>query len=151
MEIFKKQTVSSLILQTIVTLKWFLLDALAAMLLGMLVYRMGILTLKASSPVALRRYLFIMLIAGYGIGLPVSLWEASTMIAADFDPVEKTQAMLTYDISRMAMACGQLSLILFFCMAGWGRWLKVRLMAVGRMALTYGKPQPMRRLPIQQR
>ena len=135
-EIFRKNAVSSLILQTVVTLKWFLLDALAAMLLGMVFYRMGILTLKVSPPQVLRRYLAIMLIAGYGVGLPVSLWEASTMIASDFDPIQKTQAMLTYDIGRIAMATGHLSLILFFCQAGWGRWIKARLAAVGRMALT---------------
>ena len=58
------------------------------------------------------------------------------MIASDFDPIQKTQAMLTYDIGRIAMATGHLSLILFFCLAGWGKWVKLRLMAVGRMALT---------------
>jgi uncharacterized protein len=130
-EIFKKQAISSLILQTVVTLKWFFLDALAAMLLGMVFFRLGILTLKAP-----RRYLAIMLIAGYGIGLPLSFWETSTMIASDFDPIQETQAMLTYDIGRIAMATGHLSLILFFCLAGWGKWVKLRLMAVGRMALT---------------
>ncbi len=130
-EIFKKQAISSLILQTIVGFKWFLLDALAAMLIGMMFYRMGILTLK--SP---KSYIYIMLIAGYGIGLPLSFWETSTAIAADFDPLIKTQTMLTYDISRIAMATGHLSLILLFCLAGWGQWIKVKLMAVGRMALT---------------
>ncbi len=130
-EIFKKQAIASLILQTIVTVNWFLLDALAAMILGMVFYRAGILTLKAP-----RSYLYIMLLAGYGIGLPVSLWEASTVIAADFDPIVKKETMLTYDISRIAMAIGHLGLILLFCTVGWGRWIKTRLMAVGRMALT---------------
>lgn len=135
-EIFRKNAVASLILQTIVAVNWFLLDALAAMILGMVIYRMGILTLEASPPRALRRYLTIMLIAGYGVGLPLSLWETTTMIAADFDPIQRTQVMLTYDIGRIAMATGHLSLILFFCLAGWGRWIRLRLMAVGRMALT---------------
>jgi len=130
-EIFKKQAISSLILQTIVGFKWFLLDALAAMLIGMMFYRMGILTLKAP-----KSYLYIMLIAGYGIGLPLSFWETSTAIATNFDPLIKTQTMLTYDISRIAMATGHLSVILLFCLARWGQWLKTRLTAVGRMALT---------------
>ena len=82
-EIFRKNAISSLVLQTIVALKWFLLDALAAMIVGMLLFRVGVLTLNAPS---IRRRLFVLLIAGYGIGLPVSLWETLTVIGTDFDP-----------------------------------------------------------------
>lgn len=131
LQVFKKQAVGSLILQTVVTVKWWFMDALGTMLIGMALYRAGILTLSAS-----RSAYGIMLLMGYGIGLPVSVWETTTLITSDFNPLQQALTAFSYDIGRIAMACGHLAIILIFCQTtGWIR-IKKSLASVGQMALS---------------
>lgn len=130
-DVFKKQAVGSLILQTIVTVKWWFMDALGAMLIGMILFRGGVLSLQ-SSGLAPRRLLLL----GYGIGLPVSLWETMTLIASDFDPLQQALTAFTYDIGRLGMAFGHLGLILLFCQGKGAVKVKQYLAAAGQMALS---------------
>ncbi len=130
-QVFKKQAVGSLVLQTVVTVKWWFVDALLAMIIGMILFRAGILTLQAPKA-AYRRLLFI----GYGIGLPLSIWETATLINSDFDPLQQAIVAFSYDIGRIAMAMGHLAVILLFCRVKGFRAIKEPLAAVGRMALS---------------
>jgi len=134
-DVFKKQAVGSLILQTIVTVKWWFLDALGTMVIGMILFRLGIL--PQEKPAAeIRRTIKRMALLGYGIGLPVSIMETYRIISSDFAPDQHAIAAFTYDIGRLAMAAGHLSLILMLCQStGWQR-AKQTLAAVGRMALS---------------
>lgn len=125
------QAKSSLILQTIVAAKWWFLDALSMMVLGMLLYRTGILT----QPAPARRYLTMAAI-GFAIGLPLALWQTTTALTADFHPVATKVTQLAIDVRRCALAFGYLGLILWFCSAPGGQAIKRPLVAVGRMALT---------------
>ncbi|MEZ5565174.1 MAG: DUF418 domain-containing protein [Gammaproteobacteria bacterium] len=131
MEIAAHQAKSSLILQTIVALKWWFLDALSMMTLGMILYRSGILTRPASRG----RYLAMAGI-GLGIGLPLALWQTTTALAADFHPVATAMTKLVIDVRRFALAFGYMGLILWFCHVPTGQAIKRPLVAVGRMALT---------------
>ncbi len=121
----------SLILQIFVGLKSWFLDALGAMLLGMALFRAGVLTLQAP-----RRTYVLLAVLGYGIGLPLAGWETSSMISADFDPVLKARNMIHYDIRRIAVGLGHLGAILLFCQALPRSWIATRIAAVGRMALS---------------
>lgn len=130
-EVAAHQAKSSLILQTIVAAKWWFLDALSMMTLGMVLYRTGILT----QPTRVSRYITM---AGIGliIGLPLALWQTTTVLAADFHPATKAITMLAIDVRRFALAFGYLGLILWFCHYPVGQAVKRPLVAVGRMALT---------------
>ncbi len=130
-QLFKKQATASLILQTIVTVKWWFMDALGAMLVGMMLFKSGILTLAAPRAVYLR-----MLFVGYAIGLPISLWETASLINSDFSPLQHALTAFTYDIGRISMAFGHLALILLFCQTRGWQWIKRPLAAVGQMALS---------------
>lgn len=130
-EIVVRQAKVSLILQLIVGLKWWLLDALAMMILGMVLCRSGILT----QPAPRSRYA-AMSAAGFIIGLPLAIWQTSTLIASDFHPVAVEVTKLTYDLRRLAMALGYLGLILWFSHSAGGLAIRRSLAAVGRMALT---------------
>jgi len=130
-EIFRAQASSTLILQTIVALRSFIWDALGAMLLGMVLYRAGFLTLERSVGV----YLTTLLI-GYGIGLPVSYGEAMAAITTNFNPVVVARAQLTFDVGRFAMALGHMSLILLICKSAMAEPFKRALAATGQMAFT---------------
>jgi uncharacterized protein len=130
-EIIVRQAKVSLILQLIVGLKWWFLDALAMMILGMVLCRSGILTQPAPSS----RY-GALSAAGFLIGLPLAMWQTSALLASDFHPVTVEITKLTYDVRRLAMALGYLGLILLFSHAAGGLAIRRALAAVGRMALT---------------
>ena len=130
-EIFKLQAGATLILQTIVALRSFIWDAMGAMLLGMVLYRFGILTLERPAFVYLGG-----LALGYGIGLPVSYGEAMAAMSSNFDPVVVARSQLTFDVGRISMAIGHISLVLLFCKAAFGEPVKRALAATGQMAFT---------------
>lgn len=130
-EYFLQSVKTSLFVQIFVGLKSWFLDALGAMLLGMALFRSGVLTLQAP------RSTYIWLAAlGYGIGLPLAAWETTSLIAADFEPILKARNMIHYDIRRIAVGLGHLGAILLFCRALPGSWVATRIGAVGRMALS---------------
>ena len=130
-EIVVRQAKVSLILQTIVAVKWWFLDALAMMILGMVLCRSGILT----RPAPRARYL-AMSGAAFRIGLPLALWQTSALLASNFHPVTAEVTKLSYDVRRLAMAVGYLGLILWLCQATGGIAIRRALASVGRMALT---------------
>ena len=111
--------------------KYIFLDVLSMMLFGMALLKLGVLTLERST-----KFYWLMVLVGYGIGLSVSIWETSTVIAGNFSMEARTATSYTYDIGRLFNAMGHLGLLLLFVRSGWLSWLQVRLAAVGRMALT---------------
>lgn len=130
-QIFVRQAKVSLVLQTIVAVKWWFLDALAMMIIGMVLYRSGILT----RPAPRNRYL-AMVGAGFAVGLPLAVWQTTALHAALFHPVTIEVTNLSTDLRRFALAIAYLGLILWFCQATVGEVIKRALAAVGRMALT---------------
>lgn len=130
-EFYRARATTSAVLLLIVGPRAFWLDALATMLLGMALLRLGVLTLQA--PPSTYRW---MMIAGYGIGLPLAAWETSTLVASGFDAVRKAELMVHYDLRRLAVAFGHLGLILTICSSGLLPAAQRRLAAVGRMALS---------------
>lgn len=130
-EIAARQAKVSLILQTIVAAKWWFLDALAMMIIGMVLCRSGIIT----GPGQKGHYL-AMIVAGFAVGLPLALWQTQALLASDFHPLQEKIVKLGYDLRRFGMAIGYLGLVLLFCQAAAGQAIKRGLAAVGRMALT---------------
>jgi len=107
------------------------LDVWPVMLLGMALLRLGLL--RRTAP--LRAHLWL-LAMGYGVGLPVSLYEAVSFWSSGFDPLRAAQLQTTYDLGRLAMAAGHLGL--FLALARWRSfaWALRALAPVGRMALS---------------
>ncbi len=129
-EFYKHRATSSLVLQTVVALNAWFLDALAVMLLGMAALRAGLFTTK------MRRPAVLLLVVGYAVGLPLALAETVTLLNSNFDPVLKKQWLVTYDLRRLAVAAGHLGLLLLWSRSVNGQWLKQKLGNVGRMALS---------------
>jgi uncharacterized protein len=112
-------------------LKFGLGDALMMMLLGMGLFKLGVLSGRAET----RTYV-IMCVVGYGIGLSVNLYEIVLLERNDFSVTALMRSFLTYDVGRVPLTLGHLGLILLFCRSNALPKLKVRLAAVGKMALT---------------
>jgi uncharacterized protein len=109
-----------------------LLDAAGMMLIGMALLKLGVLTLAWP-----REGYLALLVLGYGIGIPLNLYTANKIVAAEFDPINTYLVRhVFYDAGRLTVALGHLGLILLVCQAGWLPRLMWLLGCVGRMALT---------------
>ena len=114
-----------------VAYRFLVLDALSFMLIGMALMKWGVVTLKRS-----RNFYWMMILFGYAIGLTINGIETRAILDGGFDMLSVSQAGLTYEIGRLATTAGHLGLLAIFCSCDCLKWLKIRLAAVGRMALT---------------
>jgi uncharacterized protein len=114
-----------------VAYRFLVLDALSFMLIGMALMKWGVVTLKRS-----RNFYWMMILFGYGIGLTINGIETRTILDGGFDMLSRSEAGLTYEFGRLATTAGHLGALAIFCSCDCLKWLKIRLAAVGRMALT---------------
>jgi uncharacterized protein len=110
----------------------FFLDALMMMVVGMVLYKLGILEGKRETG-----FYFKMMWAGFCVGLLINAYEVWACVSSGMD-VLKTNPYFrpTYHLGRLAMGLGYLGLILWFIKSNWMQSLRARLACVGRMALT---------------
>ena len=124
-----KKVIDSLLFFTPVYMLW---DCVGMMLLGMGLYRMGVLSAQRSK----KNYLQLA-IGGFALGLAVNGFELFQAIDSDFDAIVVSGYFQgTYQLGRVAMSIGWLGLIMLFCQGEIWSGLKNRLAAVGRMALS---------------
>lgn len=109
----------------------FFFDIWSMMVIGIALFRLGLFS--ASTPT--RTYLLIAGV-GYAVGLTTNYVELQMVLKDNFSVLSFSRAGITYDLGRLAMTTGHLGLILLFCRASWGQWLRNALAALGRMAFT---------------
>jgi uncharacterized protein len=115
----------------------FVWDMLGMMLLGMALLKWGIVTNQVPS-----RVYWLMLLLGYGIGIPLGYWAVEQMALEARDParfVDNTTWLhhtVTYDLRRITMVLGHMGLVLLLVRSGLFDWLWRSLAAVGQMAFT---------------
>ncbi len=106
-------------------------DVLAMMLLGMAFFKWGLFDASRS----MGTYVKLML-AGFVIGIPLNYWESMMLVNSDFAMYWGATTRPTYDIGRLALACGYIGLVMAICKSGILPALRSGLAAVGQMALT---------------
>ncbi len=119
-------------LQTTAFLGFFLWRAGGLMLVGMALYRLGVLA--ASRPPAFYRR---MAVVGLAAGLPLAAGGVAYKLYHDF-AFEKTmfQGTLFNYVGSVGVCLGYLALVMLAVQSGWLAGLQRRLAATGRMALT---------------
>ncbi|MEM7220819.1 MAG: DUF418 domain-containing protein [Pseudomonadota bacterium] len=107
-------------------------DALAMMLVGMALFKLGVLNASRSDG-----FYWRMLLVGFGVGGAVNAYEGWHAFQNDY-ALQASFPFLqfTYDIGRFGMALGYLALVMLICRARAWPGLRARLAAVGRLALT---------------
>ena len=117
----------------VVALPYFILwDAIACMLLGMALYKVGFLTGRLS-----QRCYVTTAAVGFGVGLAVNGFEMAMKIATDYAPEWVSGASVpTNDLGRVCMALGFVSIVMIANQRGYLARLRRGLAAVGRMALS---------------
>jgi uncharacterized protein len=77
-----------------------------------------------------------MALIGYTIGLCVNYYEVTMIINSNFSLLGFSKSNITYDAGRVPIAMGHIAAIMLLCKLPVLQWLKTRLAAVGKMALT---------------
>jgi len=111
---------------------FLLWDALAMMLIGMALYRAGILQGQWSAAFYLR-----LAAVGIGLGLLVNYVELNRAVTNDYATlVSFAFIQPTYDLGRLGLGVGYMALVVWWVKLGAARAMLDRLAAVGRIALT---------------
>jgi uncharacterized protein len=113
------------------TYRYDLWDILSMMLLGIGLFKFKILTAEKSY-----RFYGIMVLFGYGIGLTVNYFEIYNIYTNNFSYLSFSKTNITYDLGRVPVAMGHIALIMILCKLPILNWLKFRMSAIGKMALT---------------
>ena len=107
------------------------IDIWALMLIGMALFKLGVLQGERSSSFYVR-----LALAGYGIGIPVNALSTYGMFASNFDMVASIFWNAPYQIGRVSVALGHASVLILLAKSMRMRWLTDRLAAVGQMAFS---------------
>ncbi len=108
----------------------YLIESTGTALFGMALYRTGYFTRLAD------RAHRLIIIAGYGLALPVAGAAALQIAAHGFDPVSRALGGAVAEVARPLIMLAHASLIILLIRSGRLRWLADRLVATGRMALS---------------
>lgn len=106
-------------------------DVLSMMLIGIALFRWGVLTGEKSI-----RFYGLMVLIGYLVGLAVNYYELRIVLDANFSFLAFRKSEITYYWGRIFMSMGHVGVIMLFCKSDMLNWLKSALASVGKMALT---------------
>jgi uncharacterized protein len=109
----------------------YFFDIFGMMLIGMALFKGGLLTLERPA-----RLYWGMVVSGYSIGLAVNIVEVNWIIDHGFSALSFVQVAPSYDLGRLAMTLGHVGALLLFVRSGALPWLRRSLAAVGQMAVT---------------
>ena len=112
-------------------LKFILWDVLFPMLLGMALYKAGVLSALRSAAFYARLSFW-----GYLLGIPVLAYATKLVVDSYWDPWTGPWLMATYEYGRLTVGLGHLGLVLLIYKLGWLRPITYLLSKVGQMALT---------------
>lgn len=118
-------------LQTAGMMKFLLWDVLFPMLLGMSLYKSGVLSAQKSAA-----FYAGLAATGYLLGLPVLIYITRLVVDSYWDPWTRPLLMASYEYGRLTVGLAHLSLLLLIFKLGWFRPITVLLSKVGQMALT---------------
>jgi uncharacterized protein len=119
--------------ESIVLYKEYFWDAMAFMLIGLLLFRIGFL--QGSFSIA---WYLAVLIIGYGFGITLSIFTTNKMLALQFDSTRYADefGINLYQIRRLLITMGHLSLLIVLYKWGVLKFLFNWLANVGRMAFS---------------
>lgn len=102
------------------------------MLLGMGLMKLGVFAAARS-----RRFYVLLALAGYGVGLPLTIAGAAETWAKGFDMLATMAGgQVLSALGTVPVALGHAAVVMLVVQSGAIAWLRDRLAAVGRMALT---------------
>ncbi len=107
------------------------MDVLSMMLLGMGLFKLGVLHGKRKAGLY-----GLMVLVGYGVGITVNWFETTSYIHDNFSVLSYYRNQRTYDLGRLFTTMGHVGLVMLCTKTSFLGFMKRALAAVGRMALT---------------
>jgi len=130
--IVKQRAMELLIVQTVGFLLGGGFFAVSRMLLGMGLMKLGVFSAERS-----RRFYLWMVGLGYGLGLPLMVFDGLELIRHSFSVDYEMHGGVFYNaFGSVVVALGHVGLLMLIVQSGALGWLTRRLAAVGRMALS---------------
>lgn len=111
--------------------KYDVWDVLSMMLIGMALFKLGVLTGEKPNS-----FYLAMVGIGYAIGLLINYYEMNMILEDNFSVISQSKSSITYYWGRVFVAMGHVGLIMLFCKSPILGLLKSSIAAVGKMALT---------------
>jgi uncharacterized protein len=110
---------------------FFFYDIGGMMLVGIGLLKLGVFTARLSY----RTYALLVLI-GYGVGVPLASWAVVHDIRSGFDPAAVASGVALHEVVRLPIALGHIAIVMLVCKAGGFRWMTSPLAAVGQTAFS---------------
>jgi uncharacterized protein len=130
--IVKQRTPELLIIHTVGFLLGGGFFAASRMLVGMGLMKLGVFSAQRS-----RRFYWWLVGVGYGLGLPLMVFDALELIRHKFSWTYALHGGMFYNlVGSLIVALGHVGLLMLIVQSGALLWLTQRLAAVGRMALS---------------
>ncbi len=120
-------------LETEFVYDFFFIDAFTFMLIGIGLYRIGVITGKRSS-----RFYLLLCLVGYALGLPVYYWFAAAKVESGFDPYLFAVRIpyFLHPFGRLALTLGNIGFLNLLFRIPVTSWLLRLMQPLGRMAFT---------------
>ncbi len=118
-------------IETVAMMKFLLWDVLFPMLLGMALYKSGVLSAEKSVGFYAR-----LAAGGYLLGIPLLAYQTKLVVDSHWDPWVGPWLFSSYEYGRLAVGMGHLGLLLLIYKLRWLRPVTFLLSKVGQMALT---------------
>ncbi len=106
-------------------------DVFSMVLMGMAFFKNGIFKAEKST-----RYYWVMLLAGYLVGVTVNYWETSYLMKHNFSIQAFYLTDITHELGRVPTTIGHIGFIMLFIKSGIIPFLQRALAAVGQMAFS---------------
>ena len=104
---------------------------------GRMLLGMGLMKLGVFSAARSWRFYGWMVALGYGLGLPLVGYDCYALVSSNFFYKQALSSQFYWNhVGSIAVALGHVGVVMLICKAGALPWLRGRLAAVGRMALT---------------
>lgn len=131
-DVLKANGAQAVIMQTFLFFIWTLWRALGLMLVGMGLMKLGVFAAARSVGVYVA-----MALVGVPLGLSLTYMGGVRLIEHQFNPVDAIMTDWHFNyVGSFFTALGYVGLVMLWCKLGGLSWLRRRLAAVGRMALT---------------
>ena len=115
----------------------FLIFGMGFMAIGRMLIGMGLMKLDVFSAARSRSFYVWMVALGYGIGMPLMIFDAIELIRHNFSHDYGIHGGKFYNsFGSVVVALGHVGLLMLVVQSGALAWLTLRLAAVGRMALS---------------
>ena len=118
-------------IETTFFFRYGFMECFGMMLLGMFMFKLGVLTGHAATGTYVK-----LAVIGYAIGLPINIFELVSLERSSFSVQALLTSYLTYDAGRIPMTLGHVGVIGLICRAGALATVNRTLASVGQMALS---------------